>query len=122
MRLRGGMKMNDEKMKILEMIAAGKISPGEGADLLKALEQDPDSPGPARWLYIRVTEFDSGKVHKIKVPVGWAGKLVKFGTRFVPKADFDLEEIYEAIRSGAPGQVLEVDADDGTRVEIWLEV
>jgi len=115
--------MNDEKLKILEMIAKGKVSPEEGADLLNALENDATISGTARWLFIRVTEPETGKVHvNVRIPVGWASKLLKFVNRFADDVDFDLEELYEAIRAGEPGQVIQVDAEDGNRVEIWLEV
>ena len=113
--------MNDEKLKILQMIADGKISPEEGADLLKAV-QEPKPGGSARWLVIRVHEPDTGKVHvNIKLPVSLAGKMLKFVNRFTDDADIDLEEVYTAISAGEPGKVIDVDTEDGTRVEIWLE-
>lgn len=117
--------MSDERIKILEMIAQGKISPAEGADLLKALEQDAElsspKPGVARWLYIRVFEPDTGKVHvNVRFPVSWAEKLMKFTSHFA-SGEVDFEEIFAAIQSGELGQVVVVDTDEGNRVEVWLE-
>jgi|SRR5690554_84209 len=114
--------MHDEKMKILEMIAAGKVTPAEGADLLQALEQEKTPRGGARRLLIRVTEPDTGAEHvNVKIPMGFAGKMLKFVNRFVPQEEIDLQELHQAVRSGEPGQVMQVDTDDGQRVEIWLE-
>ncbi len=115
--------MSDERIKILNMIAEGKISPEEGSNLLKALEPDePPRQGAVRWLIIRVYEQGSNKVQaNIRLPVRLAGKLMKFSNRFVNESDIDLEEIYAAIAQGEPGKVMEVYTDDDTRVEIYLE-
>lgn len=114
--------MNDEKMKILQMIADGKITPEEGADLLRALEvEEVEVPtGKARWLIIRVYEpgADNPRVN-LRLPMGMAGKLLKFADRFTK--DVDIRDVYDAIQSGETGLILEVDGDDGERVEIWLE-
>jgi len=114
--------MNDERLKILQMIADGKISPEDGAGLLKALDQEePRIQGGARWLNIRVSESND-KVHNIRLPIAWAGKILNFIKGFARNVEFDMEEVYQAIQGGEPGQIIEVDSDDGTRVEIWLEV
>lgn len=114
--------MSDERMKILQMVAQGKISPEQGDDLLKAMEEEGDNKqaGGARWVHIRVHEPSSGDVRvNIRLPIAWAGKLLKFANKYAP--DHDLAEIYEAIQSGEAGQVVQVESDDGERVEIWLE-
>ncbi len=116
--------MSDERIKILNMIAEGKISPEEGSNLLKALETgQPPAEGAARWLIIRVYEQGSNKHQaNVRLPVRLAGKLLKFANRFVSDADIDMEEIYAAIAHGEPGKIMEVYTDDDTRVEIYLEV
>lgn len=110
-------------MKILQMIAQGKISPEQGDDLLKAMEEDGAKQavhGGARWIHIRVHEPESRDERvNIRLPIGWAGKLLKFANKYAP--DHDLAEIYEAIQSGEAGQVVQVESDNGERVEIWLE-
>lgn len=119
------MPMSDERIKILQMIAEGKISPEQGDDLLKALEQDQDQEqsrehNGARWLFVRVIEPGNGNVRvNLRLPIGWAGKLLKFANNFAPEHDF--AELYETVRAGELGQVVEVDTEDGERVEIWLE-
>jgi len=102
--------MSDEKLRILEMIKDGTISPQEGLDLIQALEQSekslarttPDQSlldisrpqtestnnnGGAgstkrkpHWLYIKVNEED-GKTVNIKIPIS----LAKFAGKFIPK-------------------------------------
>jgi translation elongation factor EF-1beta len=48
---------------------------------------------------------------------------VKMGARFIPEdADIDIEELFEQIRSGAHGKIMEViDEDSGEHVEIFIE-
>lgn len=102
--------MSDEKLRILEMIKDGTISPQEGLDLIQALESSeksliratPDqslldinrshseetgNDGDAaaskrrpRWLYIKVNDED-GKNVNIKIPIS----LAKFAGKFIPK-------------------------------------
>ncbi len=115
--------MKDERMQILEMIAQGKITPEQGADLLSALETEAVVSGPARWLYVRVSEPEYDKVHvNIRIPVSWASKVLKFIKGFSRDVEIDMEEIYLAIQTGEPGQIIQVDTDEGQRIEIWLEV
>lgn len=114
--------MNDERMKILRMISEGKISPEEGANLLQALEPDTRVQPTVRWLVVRVYERDSNRVQvNVRLPVRLAGKLIRFSSKFINEADIDMEDIYTAIAQGEPGKVLDVTAEDGTRVEIYLE-
>lgn len=112
--------MNDEKLKILEMVAQGKITPEEGSDLLRALETE--VVGDARWLYVRVSEPDIDKIHvNLRIPISWAGKVLKFVNTFVRDVEIDMEEIYKAIQAGEPGQIIKINTEEH-QVEIWLEV
>lgn len=117
--------MNDERMKILKMISEGKLSPEEGDNLLRALEPDrqTDSRSAARWLVVRVYEQDTNRVHvNVRLPVRLAGKLIRFSSKFIDKADIDMErEVYSAIAQGETGKVLDIDTEDGTRIEVSLE-
>lgn len=101
--------MSEEKLRIMEMIKDGTISPQEGLDLIEALESsekslaratpdqslldishpgsedagDRQQSGPKRkphWLYIKVNNND-GKNVNIKIPIG----LAKFAGKFIPK-------------------------------------
>jgi hypothetical protein len=77
-----------------------------------------------RWLRIRVTDQASGKQKvNVNVPMSLVNVGMKIGAKFFPQdEDFDLNEIYEAIKSGAEGKIVEVDDDgDGERVEVFVE-
>jgi len=100
--------MNEEKLRILEMIREGTVSPQEGLDLINALEatetsittresspeafdpgredEEPEGEEPGkgkkpRWLYIKVDDQESGKKVNIRVPI----TLAKFAGKFIPK-------------------------------------
>ena len=48
---------------------------------------------------------------------------MKVGARFAPEMeDIDLDEIFQAIKDGAQGQIVEVeDEEDNERVQIYIE-
>ncbi len=127
------MATTEERMQILKMIEDGKISAGEGAALLKALEQSDDKSQPLepmkgastpRWLRIRVTDVQSGRSKvNVNIPMGLVNVGVKMGARFAPEIEgAQLDTIMAAIRSGQQGKVIDViDEEDGERVEIFVE-
>jgi len=122
----------EERLQILKMIEEGKISAGEGADLLRALGRENQPPpleplrgaSTPRWFRVRVTDMTSGR-HKVNVniPMGLVNVGLKMGARFAPEVEgIDYEEIMTAIRSGQQGKVLDVtDEESGERVEIFVE-
>jgi hypothetical protein len=120
----------EERMQILKMIEEGKISPEEGAKLLSALGTKSSSPSPpaggseARWFRVRVTDSESGRSKvNVNIPMGLVNVGMRMGARFIPEdADIDLEELFEQIRSGAHGKIVEViDDETGEHVEIFIE-
>lgn len=128
------MATTEERMQILKMIEDGKISAGEGAALLKALEENADKPpqplepmkGPSspRWLRVRVTDVQSGRSKvNVNIPMGLVNVGAKMGARFAPEIEgAQLDTIMAAIRSGKQGKVIDViDEEDGERVEIFVE-
>jgi DUF4097 and DUF4098 domain-containing protein YvlB len=128
--------MPNEKLRILEMIKDGTISPQEGLDLIQALEQsekslvratpDQSLPGITRpqsesandsggsgsskrkphWLYIKVNDED-GKNVNIKIPIS----LAKFAGKFIPK-DAKAEMSAQGIDLDVDG-ILKVLEDEG---------
>jgi hypothetical protein len=118
-----------ERMQILKMIQEGKVSPEEGARLLSALGTKPSHPAApsgadARWFRVRVTDTESGKNKvNINIPMGLVNVGMRMGARFVPEnSDINLEELFEQIRSGAHGKIIEViDDESGEHVEIFIE-
>jgi len=127
------MATTEERMQILRMIEEGKISAGEGAELLRALEEKKDG-GPAaeplrgaskpRWFRVRVTDVETGRSKvNVNIPMGLVNVGIKMGARFAPEMEgVDYEELMDAIRSGQQGKVIDItDNEDGERVEIFVE-
>ncbi len=123
------MATTEERMQILRMIQAGKISAEEGEKLIEALrakgrQQGAEAPSTSRWLRVRVSDADSGKVKvNINLPMRLVDMALKAAARFLPELDSgDLEDLRESLRSGAQGKILDVDQEqDGERVEIFVE-
>lgn len=134
------MVTSEERLKILNLVQQGKITPQEGIRLLEALDksrqpqpgfptpQPPPPPifgsGGPRWLRVRVTDTASGKVRvNVRLPVTVLSAGVKMGARFSPEIKQEqMGEILDAIRAGEVGQVVDVYNDeDGEHVEVLLE-
>lgn len=99
--------MRDERLRIMQMIKDGTITPEEALELMEALESsesalvplsEPETTeGPKeetregeassaakrkpRYLYIKVDDQESGKKVNIRIPI----TLAKFAGRFIPK-------------------------------------
>lgn len=125
--------LREEKLQILKMVEEGKISSQEGIDLLEALENTEESHirNKAKWLKIRVYEGEEKPRVNLTIPmaiidVGMriAGKVAP---NFVPElkeaglTEKDISELLEAIKNGAIGKLVDVETDDGEKVEIIVE-
>lgn len=121
----------EERVKILNMVAEGKISAEEGAQLLKALRDTTPKARPAsvsssepRYLRVRVTSLEAGQVKaNINIPMSLINVGLRMGARFAPDLEgVDFEEVMEAIRHGQRGKIIDVeDEEGGERVEIYVE-
>jgi hypothetical protein len=124
----------EERMRILKLVEEGKISPGEAARLLSAMDGDIEATqvpmaAPAvgvggRWLKVRVTDTYSGHTKvNVNVPLVLVKMALGIGSRFVPEASgVDLNELRELVESGMTGKIVEVeDVEDGERVEVYVE-
>lgn len=132
--------MNEERKRILRMVAEGKLTPEEADELLAALgeqaagsqrgvayeyEVEGDRPRRRpRWLRIRVTDTQTGKtrVH-VNVPFKLVEVGSKLGTKWVPEMKgISVDEILEAVTSGEDGKIVEVtDEESGEHVVIYVE-
>ncbi len=127
------MATQEEKLRILQMVAEGKIKPDEAATLLAALEQGgegetptaaaTDPAGQGHWLRVRA-ENGAQKVN-IRLPWRLLDIGLKIARRFAPE-EVDIDKIHaalnEALANGLPGKMVEVHDDEGTQhVEIWIE-
>lgn len=120
----------EERLRVLQMLEDGKISPEDATSLLRALGQRQEAGhsrlgGPeSRYLRIRVTDLASGtgKVN-VSVPLGLVSAGLRIAERFAPESqDIDFQDLEEMIISGAEGKLVEVmDAEDNERVEIYVE-
>ena len=126
------MASTEERMQILKMIEEGKITAAEGAELLRALDQDSSSPqnqpikgaSAPRWFRVRVTDMNSGKNKvNVNIPMGLVNVGIKMGARFAPEMEgMEYEQIMAAIKSGQQGKIMDVtDDESGERVEIFVE-
>lgn len=122
----------NEKLRILKMIEEGKITAEEGARLMEAVEDKKEEiitkgkEGSPKWLRVRV--FEPGKKSKVNVnvPITLVETGMKLGMAFDKNmqekmGDVDINEILQAIKDGAEGKIVEVDSDDGEKVEIYIE-
>jgi len=122
------MATTEERMQILNMLAEGKISAGEAAQLLKALEQGsrpkpPPSPQP-RWFKVKVTDIATGKEKvNVAIPMGLVNVGIKMGARFAPEVEgVNFDEVISSIKQGAYGRLVDItDEEKGERVEIYVD-
>ena len=133
------MVSSDERLKVLTMVQEGKITADEAVLLLEALEESaalgriksPKAPAPpgyvgrvGRWLQMRVTDTDTGKMRvNVRLPLGVVKAGLKMGMRFVPEAEgLDKEELLSAIDEGTTGKIFDLyDDKDGEHVEVFIE-
>ena len=125
------MATTEERMQILKMVSEKKITAEEGAKLLSALEPDKKTaavvvggPSSPRWFRIRVTDLETGKSKvNVNLPMSLVNVGIKMGARFAPEVEgMDLTEIFDQIKEGAQGKMIDVeDVEDGERVEIYVE-
>lgn len=125
------MATTEERMQILKMIEEGKISAGEGAELLKALDRNGGKsaeplkgPSAPRWFRVRITDMATGRNKvNVNIPMGLVNVGMKMGARFAPEMEgVELSDLAQAIRSGATGKVIDVvNKDESERVEIFVE-
>ena len=117
----------DERIQVLKMIEEGKIDADEGASLLRALGEKPKGfaadPGDRRMLRVQVDDTHGGRR---KVNVVLPMRLVNAGLKIANQyLDEETSEhaaaLYEAIRTGETGKIVEVFEDDGEHVQIYLE-
>ncbi|AZR72225.1 hypothetical protein BBF96_01720 [Anoxybacter fermentans] len=119
--------MSEERKKILQMLAEGKITVEEANELLNALNEGQERQSVSREAhFLRIKVWEDGKE---KVNVNIPLSLAKMFMKFIPTEaklqmeshDIDLNAIIRDIQNGAPaGKLVEI-VDDGDRVEIYLD-
>lgn len=137
---------SEKRTEILQLLADGKITADEAAELLSPASETP-APPPApktpeaikqpeavqtptpsnsnkpKWLHVHVNDLESGK-NKVKVNIPL--RMVKFGLsigrRFTPELDgIDWDDLSQAM-SGEESVLVDVqDAEDGEHVRIFVD-
>jgi DUF4097 and DUF4098 domain-containing protein YvlB len=116
--------MNEERLQILRMIAAGQISAEEGDQLLAALEEGQREPAqsPARWINVRISDEQSGRQKvNVNIPVGLLSVGMRLGARLGGIAGMNIDDLLQRVRSGDSGKLVDVSGDNGERVEISVQ-
>jgi len=127
--------MNEDKLRILQMIENGTITPKEGSELLKALKSDgkseakPPRKHAFKMFKIRILSSDGDKVN-VQIPLEFAKMVLKSpGKKGIPKLDklkqidpdFDFSSIVDMIEAGTVGKLVDIQSNDGDIVEIVVE-
>jgi hypothetical protein len=136
------MANSDERMKILQMLQEGRLTPESAAQLLQAVDEAPaarpvvsppepvtivegqGSPNKPRWLRVRVTDTDTGRPRvNVRLPISLVNVGLKLGSQFAPEIEgVDFAQLIEAANSGETGAFVDVfDEEDGEHVEVFLE-
>ncbi|MCF6460978.1 SHOCT-like domain-containing protein [Clostridium sp. Cult3] len=126
--------LKEEKLQILKMVEEGKITSEEGIDLLDALgdaEETYVANKQAKWLKIRVFDPDDNTKVNVTVPIALIDVSMKmagkFAPAFVPELkeanlnENDMKELFDAIKNGATGKIVDIESEDGEKVEIVVE-
>ncbi len=136
--------MNQERLRVLELLEQGKITAAEAAELLRALGDEEDGRdrrdrrderdradngrhGRPRWFRVRVTDTTTGRMWaNVSIPYG----MVNSGLRFAPGnfpfgragLPLQMDDLLSALRSGRRGTIYDVkDSAKGQRIEIIVE-
>ncbi|PAT01536.1 hypothetical protein CI105_06535 [Candidatus Izimaplasma bacterium ZiA1] len=122
--------MSDDRLRILEMIQSKTITAAEGADLLKALDQNDQKVAiPKKQAFkmfkIKVNSADGDKVN-VQIPIEFAKVALRSGKGFMKidqlnDFDLDLDMILQMIDSGSLGKIVDIESADGDKVEIIIE-
>ncbi|SHE82277.1 intein N-terminal splicing region [Caldanaerobius fijiensis DSM 17918] len=128
--------MESEKLQILKMVESGKLSAEQGAELIKALDDANSSnrdegvmrligrKPETRWIRIKVFVPEDNTSVNVNLPISLVDVGLKIAKKYAADKmpeDFDLEQIAEVIKSGAEGKIVEIQNEEGLKVEITIE-
>lgn len=123
--------MREEKMMILSMLEEGKITKEEAINLLETLEENTEKNNAknskAKWIRIRVFDSEENTKVNVNLPISLLDAGMKIANKFSPDlkasglVEEDLKEIIEEIKNGAEGKIIDVEEENGQKVEIIVE-
>ena len=130
-----------ERKEILELLAKGKISADEAADLLT--NPQPEDPADLKvkipvdemvvakgdgktpsWLHVRVKDLKSGRNKvTVNIPLGMMKFGLQIGRKFSPELDqIDWNELTGAMQEMEAGILVDVqDEEDGEHVQVYVD-
>ena len=139
--------MNEERMKILEMLANGIISASEANELLSTLDKTKTEvegkivkevqtikKNFTKFLFVKIISSDGDKVN-LKLPLSLVKAALKSGNgdsllskvkingidnEFVKDA-IDYELIMQYIENDLDGNIVDIESADGDKVNIYIE-
>ena len=128
----------DEQLRILKMIEEGTITAEQGAELMSAMNTDPQELQTAapksrssydKKMFRILVSSTSGDNVKIQFPVGAIKKILKVtGKLPIPEKDLkgiDLTSMMDAVSECLDGEIegdfVNVEAADGTNVRIFVD-
>lgn len=124
------MPKDDEQLRILQMVADGKLTPEAAARLLSALNTARsaglEGRRRARLMRVVVTDLETGKPRvNVTLPVGLLTMGLRMGQKVMPEVkgvEFNPDELQNLLREGFIGHLVDIiDEEDGERVEVILE-
>ena len=137
-----------ERQEILELLAKGKISADEAAELLSSVQEKTTETPPASeaatepvqkaapepvfktngkkpsWFKVRVRNLETGKNKvTVNIPLGMVDFGLKLGRHFAPELEgLDYEELTGMMKNMESGMLVEVeDEEDNEHVQIFVE-
>lgn len=125
----------NSKEEILKMVKEGDITIEEGLELLKTIEAKADinpiqqvarKPLNKRMLRIDVNSEDGDRV-KVNVPLSIAKLGLDMGDSFningktLNLKGIDLDEVINQLDENSEGEIISVDAEDGSKVRIFID-
>lgn len=122
----------EERLRILQLVAEGKITAEDAARLLEALASggEAEAPAPSRphALRVKVTDSETGAIRvNLTMPLNFVRAALRRGGQNVPNivvggVSLDAEELETLLTSGLQGHIIDVvDEKDGERVEVFVE-
>ena len=122
--------MSDDRLRILEMIENKIITAKDGAELLKALDNNDqivtnNVKNSFKMFKIKVLSAEGDKVN-VQIPLEFAKVALKNGKGFmkidqIDDMNLDLDLILEMIDKGTIGKIVDIESADGDKVEIIIE-
>lgn len=122
--------MNDEIMKVLNMLEEGKIDAQKAGELIEVLNASknniPAVTNSDKMLKIRVNSQNGDNVN-INIPVKFI-RTIGGAIKRIPKVegiegmeDIDIQAILQAVSDGLDGKIVDVKSEKGDNVEIIVE-